>query len=179
LLKALAGAGGVFATGRSLPEQWVRPVVDSVLLPAHAQATIIKRDFAGPVTPESASGPGPSPMSKILDFLVPPAHATALPISTATLCVTVTGSAFDATLLLSNVNGCGIFTGNGTVNGGFANLTGSSSVFTNVKLQVPDVSVASLSYNLTFEQYGTDFNDSGSISTGACSISDSACIPGP
>jgi hypothetical protein len=39
LLKTLAGAGGVVAAGALLPEKWTRPVVDRILVPAHAQAT--------------------------------------------------------------------------------------------------------------------------------------------
>ena len=37
LLGVISAVGGVGAT--KLPEQWTRPVVDSVLLPAHAQST--------------------------------------------------------------------------------------------------------------------------------------------
>jgi hypothetical protein len=39
LLTALA-AGGVVGV-HDLPERWIKPVVDSVLLPAHAQATLV------------------------------------------------------------------------------------------------------------------------------------------
>jgi len=39
VLKSLAAGGGAIAAGKSLPEQWARPVVDSVLLPGHAQTS--------------------------------------------------------------------------------------------------------------------------------------------
>ena len=39
LLLSLSVAGGALATGKMVPEKWVAPVVDSVLLPAHAQTT--------------------------------------------------------------------------------------------------------------------------------------------
>ena len=39
LLKSIAIGSGAVITGKSLPEKWARPVVDSVLLPAHAQAS--------------------------------------------------------------------------------------------------------------------------------------------
>ncbi len=39
LLKQLAAGGGVAVTAKSLPEQWTKPVVDSVLLPTYAQTT--------------------------------------------------------------------------------------------------------------------------------------------
>ena len=37
LLKSFAVGGGAVATARALPENWVRPVVESVVLTAHAQ----------------------------------------------------------------------------------------------------------------------------------------------
>lgn len=76
-MKALVGSGSVLATGKMLPEQWTRPVVDSVILPVHAQATgvsgLFRTDLAG-------GGPGPAvpdsmPGASILDFFVPPAQA--------------------------------------------------------------------------------------------------------
>ena len=39
LLKAIAAGGGAVIAGRSLPETWSRPVVDSLALPAHAQTS--------------------------------------------------------------------------------------------------------------------------------------------
>lgn len=36
LLQLLA-VGGVFAGGKMVPETWVKPVIDEVVLPAHAQ----------------------------------------------------------------------------------------------------------------------------------------------
>ncbi len=39
LLSAIALGGGAAAV---LPERWVKPVVDAVLLPAHAQATVVQ-----------------------------------------------------------------------------------------------------------------------------------------
>jgi len=38
LLQLLA-VGGVLAGGKTLPETWVKPVIDEVVLPAHAQMT--------------------------------------------------------------------------------------------------------------------------------------------
>jgi len=36
LLKSIAAGSGAIVAGKSLPDAWCRPVVDSVLLPAHA-----------------------------------------------------------------------------------------------------------------------------------------------
>lgn len=39
LLKSIAAGSGAIVAGKSLPESWSRPVVESVLLPAHAQTS--------------------------------------------------------------------------------------------------------------------------------------------
>ena len=39
LLKSLAAGSGAVIAGKSLPESWSKPVVDSVMLPAHAQTS--------------------------------------------------------------------------------------------------------------------------------------------
>ncbi len=80
LLKTLVAGGGVMASGKLLPDEWSRPVVESVLLPAHAQTTGDDSDdevdydgvFAfvnvDPVyTPHEEEG--------ILDMFAGPAHA--------------------------------------------------------------------------------------------------------
>lgn len=41
LLKSIAAGTGVVVAGKSLPDMWSRPVVESVLLPAHAQTSQI------------------------------------------------------------------------------------------------------------------------------------------
>ena len=39
LLKSIAAGSGAIVAGKSLPENWSKPAVDSVLLPAHAQTS--------------------------------------------------------------------------------------------------------------------------------------------
>lgn len=39
LLKSIAAGSGAIVAGKSLPESWSRPLVDSVILPAHAQTS--------------------------------------------------------------------------------------------------------------------------------------------
>ena len=39
LLKSIAAGSGAIVAGKSLPESWSRPVVDSVMIPAHAQTS--------------------------------------------------------------------------------------------------------------------------------------------
>ena len=43
LLKSLAAGSGALIAGKSLPDSWARPVVDSVLLPVHAQTSQTSR----------------------------------------------------------------------------------------------------------------------------------------
>lgn len=40
LLKSIAAGSGAIIAGKSLPESWAKPVVDSVMLPAHAQTSV-------------------------------------------------------------------------------------------------------------------------------------------
>jgi hypothetical protein len=76
LLKKLA-VGGI--AGAALPTQWSRPVVDSVMLPAHAQ-TSDSSVYGGGGASGNNTPPGPAPADsigeEILDFFTPPAQAT-------------------------------------------------------------------------------------------------------
>ncbi|MGE4055926.1 MAG: hypothetical protein AB7F99_14105, partial [Vicinamibacterales bacterium] len=68
LLLTLAGTGGAFAAANLLPRRWTRPIIDTVFVPAHAQAS-------GPViglfTTTSQAG-------SLFDFIVAPVHAIPL-----------------------------------------------------------------------------------------------------
>lgn len=46
LLKSIAAGSGAIVAGKTLPESWSKPVVDSVMLPAHAQTSVC----SGPYT---------------------------------------------------------------------------------------------------------------------------------
>ena len=50
LLKSIAAGGGAIVAGKSLPDKWTAPVVDSVLLPAHAQTSPTPTTTAAPIT---------------------------------------------------------------------------------------------------------------------------------
>lgn len=78
-LKTTAAAGGAFLAGRNLPSEWTTPVVESVLLPAHAQTTEDEENGGG------GSGGGgvvggfaflDVPGGSILDYFAQPAHAS-------------------------------------------------------------------------------------------------------
>ena len=68
LLKSIAAGTGAVVAGKSLPEIWTKPVVDSVLLPAHAQTSQVLAGFY------SASGLAQLD-DGLLETLIPSAHA--------------------------------------------------------------------------------------------------------
>ena len=57
LLKSIAAASGAVVAGKNLPESWKRPVVDSVVLPAHALTSPCT--IAGTYCAFVGGGPGP------------------------------------------------------------------------------------------------------------------------
>ena len=77
LLKSIAAGSGAIVAGKSLPESWSRPVVDSVMLPAHAQTSPpVQTIFAGPSDPSSVGSIQPNNMmADAIDALVPTAMA--------------------------------------------------------------------------------------------------------
>jgi hypothetical protein len=92
LLKSIAAGGGAIVAGKSLPESWSRPIVDSVMLPAHAQTS---GGFAGAAGSVSASISQESNLFAILmDRMVEPAHASVEPTVTykAEVCVDDNGN---------------------------------------------------------------------------------------
>ncbi len=101
-LKSLLLGGGALTLG-SLPNQWVKPVVDTVALPAHAETTTPARNG---FTVETI-GRAPS----LLDRLIPSAHASAAPFpGGGTLCIEQSGSGWEASY---DVSGGAVLTGSG------------------------------------------------------------------
>lgn len=81
LMMTLAAGGGAFAAANVLPKEWTRPIVNSIVVPAHAQASLA----VGTFTTQSLE-------SSIFDYLVQPLHAVVVPIGS----VVVGNVAFDA-----------------------------------------------------------------------------------
>jgi len=99
LLKSIAAGSGAVIAGKSLPENWARPVVDSIALPAHAQTS---GNFSGNSFVEFGSVPSATLVAGLLDSLVPAARANNL-IQTATIdyCVARSGdSAANVTIVV-------------------------------------------------------------------------------
>ena len=89
LLKSIAAGSGAIVAGKSLPESWSRPVVDSIMLPVHGQTS--PTSYAGTIGNSSVTQLDRSithliataPIN-LLDFLVTPAHAMQIFIKTLT-----------------------------------------------------------------------------------------------
>lgn len=81
LLKSITAGSGAIVAGKSLPESWSRPVVDSVMLPAHAQTSPpapSSGPFAGSVGNIGGAIGTNSIFAKASDSLIPQAQAQGL-----------------------------------------------------------------------------------------------------
>lgn len=76
LIKALASGGAIVAAG-NLPSHWSKPVVDAVMLPAHAQTSPGSTFYGSQSLVDVASAPagGGEILAGVLDALVPRAQA--------------------------------------------------------------------------------------------------------
>lgn len=94
-LKTLLVGGGTLTLG-ALPSQWTKPVVDSVMLPVHAQTTETgppPNGISVPATPlPLESGRAPS----LLDYVIPSAHASIAGIPAGFLCIESTETGWAA-----------------------------------------------------------------------------------
>jgi len=71
LIKILMGSGAAVALARVAPERWTRPVVQAVVLPAHAQMShVLNGTYHAEVTAALASIDG-----RLLDYVIRPALA--------------------------------------------------------------------------------------------------------
>ena len=123
LLKALAGAGGVYTTAKIVPETWTKPVVDALSLPAHAQTSVT---YSGAVRLQLSGELSPPAGDSVLDLIVPSADAQALLLPIAYICVTPAGSNAMVMVLFQNyisADGTGVlYSGMVPVGGGVTNL---------------------------------------------------------
>lgn len=101
LLKKLALSSSALAAGGVIPKHWVRPVVDTVVIPAHAQTSggvFFGSVLAVIVQNENFLGEPTSIFAQALDSTVPAAHATDVGQgSPHTLCIEDNGSSMAIT----------------------------------------------------------------------------------
>lgn len=83
LLKTFTAGGAAVMIGKNLPDNWVQPVVESVLLPSHAQtsapgATALNY-FGQNVSVVQLFGSSPSIVEQISESVISTAHAQVVP----------------------------------------------------------------------------------------------------
>lgn len=94
-LKNILAGSGTVVTAAAMHEKWAKPVIESVVLPAHAQTS--GNLVAGFVLTNFAAAPD---QNQLLDTLVPSAHA-APPTTPKSICINVNGSAASAQVTVS------------------------------------------------------------------------------
>ncbi len=173
LKKLLVGGGAAVAASHALPTKWTKPVVDSVILPAHAQTTVVPtttvfmQNFRGQFTAgqqnnpiiNSIDQPQEGLYATILDTVIPNAHAGGFTQRPADMCIEVNGTSFTATLVVDT----DIFTASGIVGGGSVTMTDVDGCrSTPTDLSVNSASTAGADYTLS----GL-FNASGVLPVGS------------
>ncbi len=181
LLKSIAAGSGAVVAGKSLPESWSKPVINSVMLPAHAETTDGSGSSSGDTTTTaplstsyshdlrfSTSDGRNEVLEDVLSVLVQDAHACCSP-SLGAMCVDTSNAPnFTATVLISDGRTSGFFTGNGTIAGGAAPLSieGGCDWWGTVTITVSSADQSGAAYTVTV-------NNGEQIASGTASVGDS------
>jgi len=162
--KVLIGLSGGIVGATQLPKAWTKPVVDSVMLPAHAATT----DDSGTLPPEVTTTLAPAslfsglfelnpavnntPIEDILSVIVPDAYAGSTVVS-GQMCIDTSGApTFTTKVELVGDGGSWFYSGSGTIGGAAAPLQAHScnpNGGTSVSLTVTAVSAAGAAYVIT------------------------------
>lgn len=187
LLKSIAVGSGAIVAGKSLPESWSKPVVDTVMLPAHAATT---DDTGSAPTPLPTSynddfvfsrpmNGQNSPLENILSGLVQDAHAQAeAGAREGSMCVdTSKAPAFEATVLLSDSKSVlALYTGTGTIGSSAATLVFQEGCdwFGSVKIEIASNDANGALYTVT--AHDGDQTTGGTAPVGTdCPVSPGEC----
>ena len=114
LLKSIAAGSGAVIAGKSLPESWSKPVVDSVMLPVHAQTSPCTPCLVAALYCEGSTGTGIT-VDVAIDGTVTVTHPR-MPTQTDTVdpCTespfSVTGPSGNGTITISGTVECGVQT---------------------------------------------------------------------
>ena len=79
-LKSILAGSGTVITAAAMQDKWTKPVIESVVLPAHAQASEVNGSFTATTNPQNETD--------LLEILVPSANANGC---TFQLCINVSG----------------------------------------------------------------------------------------
>ena len=114
LLKTIAAGSGAIVAGKSLPESWSRPVVDSVMLPAHAQTSPAPPPAEEPTFGGAALSVVLNDMdndsmlaqltNEFADTFISPAHAGGGGGGSAAVCAPQSGGMLDVTIQTAQNN---------------------------------------------------------------------------
>ncbi|MGV6826077.1 MAG: hypothetical protein ACWA5Q_03795 [bacterium] len=106
LLKSLAAGSGAVIAGKSLPDQWTRPVVDSVLLPSHAQTS--GGPFGGNNIVVLGKLDSDNMLAKALDAVISPARAGDISTSfNLAYCITpISDTVAKTAVIVTPADGC-------------------------------------------------------------------------
>ena len=171
LLKSIAAGGGAIVAGKSLPENWKRPVVDSVMLPAHAETSPTPTEPPTPTpTPTNTFvGTGPTPQSTgSLDFLDPFVESAHAQQETYTICIIFVAGLTEYTASYST--GGFVATFMGTINA--STTPDCSSSGSNPSLIVNAPVAEEVDYTVNFAE---NFTAEGTATAGQCT--QPICIP--
>jgi hypothetical protein len=80
-LRKLLVGGGIVGASTQLPDKWMKPLVDSVLVPAHAQTSVTPQPTPNP-TPQPTAVPQPSPVPTPQPTVTPTPQPTPAPTVT-------------------------------------------------------------------------------------------------
>ncbi len=186
LKKLLVGSGAAVAASQTLPTKWTKPVVDSVILPAHAQTTVVPTTTAAPVInfrgPVSANAivtinNEPESLFAILDSIVPKAHA-GTSTQSGDMCIAVDGTSFTAAVRFDFTRPTAtdpiFLTASGTVGGGPVIMDNPNACeVSDTFLSVNSVSPGGADFTMS-----GFFTASGMLPTGnGCPSDPGNCIP--
>jgi hypothetical protein len=166
----IAGSGITAAATAGI---WTKPVLDAVILPAHAQTSVAAVMLAGNVSSSPTASYTAPIQNSVLDFFVGSVHAQSSGLDLGGACITmaVEGNQFSATL---EFVADPAITLEGTVSGGSFNATGSGVTISGAVVS-DAISTAS---GMVSNSNGT-FNFSADSATNSCEPIAPTTTPSP
>jgi hypothetical protein len=160
-------AGGAAGTVAALPKTWTRPVVEAVILPAHAQLSTLAASYQG--TGTAIGIPSGAPVG-VVDLVVPSAVAGAPLADGYTICITVEDGT--AHVHVNLVNHCCSLIGDGPIGGGTVHLTKCGTIISAICTVVVSDDLKTAQGNLLFTDGNGEFADTytADVLVGTCEL---------